>query len=92
LETATATKFRYKSHAKSLEAQLHQALIDAQTAHAVGRDQGAGIGATDPAFFEQALAEERQRHQELAAEAAGYKAAHKRAIDAKDEVASAFRV
>jgi len=85
-------KLRFKSLAQKLEAQLRQAIMDAQTARAVGRDQGAGIGATEPALFEQALADERQRYQELAAEAAEYKAAYQRAINAKDDVASEFRV
>ena len=85
-------KLRFKSLAQNLEAQLRQAIMDAQTARAVGRDQGAGIGATEPALFEQALADERQRYQELATEAAEYKAAYQRAINAKDDVASEFRV
>ena len=85
-------KLRFKTLAQNLEAQLRQAIMDAQTARAVGRDQGAGIGATEPASFEQALAEERQRYQDLAAEAAEYKAAHQRAINARDDVASEFRV
>lgn len=85
-------KLRFKSLTQNLEAQLHQAIMDAQTARAVGRDQGAGIGATEPALFEQALADERKRYQELAAEAVEYKAAYQRAINAKDDVASEFRV